>query len=847
MSTMDMAYVGDIGSVSYSNQLVSTDSLTPNILSVNQPIPDGMYYTFSTGRFATRRFWRSKYFYPVDKIDSSIPGQPPTEIYRCLEIAKCESEYNSTKNIPYYSDVKEAYQLPQPTNGINPTFGQPDNYPPTCQASTLTSQIGTTVPNSVGLGTLFTFSNLRAINNWKYNKVGIGLIVEGVYRRPNDTSYIFYNLGGRAEGTWTFAKNFLLDNTLIAERHPLDNTAHLIGYNLIYDMLTFKYDSWFGTWTPLENHFGIADIINTMYDKGADDDIVRGATSLNWLSDIAYKTRYYDYTFNASNILIGCTYSGSYGNFTTSAIGPETFEGIELVKAHQLVGWVDDNQHTYDAYAYYWDKDVLKSGIFTEVDLARFGLQLGLPVITSQEAYNHAKQNGSIDSILDMELAKDDLFYPIIANGKIDGENYLRGDQIPRESKLYKLGKEQDNHNLSDEDIPNVSDGTGTWEPTNPDENTYVDEIELNNPKVTPVGIFSRWYALTEYDVIDLFNFLYTADDSTISRIIQGLKLNGENPMDFFIGLRMFPFALNDFIDTLSPENIGFGNGVDSGVEAERITSASFILDLGSCTFRKYFNNFLDYEPYTTAKLYIPFCGEVNVETALFVGHKISVKMIVDLTTGTCCAVIYRDGIPCMYQDGNIASEVQITGTNSTEYINMAKSALGKVVSGTVETAIGASGFGQPNSANAQAIDLGRYNIATKQYEQGKTVMATEYSSQTSQTVGSSRMASGIAKYVEGVYEWHNMPTPLGVSGNSTALTELFKPQYCYFIVEQAVPMSIANYGNSYGYACLEYGKISALADGTLVVAKNVNITPPNATLPEISEIKELLESGVWK
>lgn len=838
MSTMDMPYVGDIGSVSYSNQLVSTDSLTPNILAVNQPIPDGMYYTFSTGRFATRRFWRSKYFYPI----GIIPGTS-TEIYRCLEVAKCESEYNSIKNIPYYSDVEEAHRLPTPTNGINPTFSQSDDYPPNCQASTLTSQIGTTVPNSVGLGTLFTFSNLRAINNWKYNKVGIGLIVEGIYRRPNDKNYIFYG-SGRAEGTWAFAKNFLLDNTLIAEKHPSDNTAKLIGYNLVYDILAFKYDSWWSTWTPLENHFGMANIINTIYDKGIDNDLLLNNVT-RWISNIPNKTNYYDYTFNASNILIGSTYSGSYGNFTTSAIGPETFEGIELVKAHQLVGWVDDDKHTYDAYAYYWDKDILQSGIFTETDLARFGLQLGLPVITSQEAYTHAKQNGSIDSILDMELAKDDLFYPIIANGKIDGENYLRGAQIPRESKLYKLGKEQDNHNLSDKDIPNVSDGTGTWEPTNPDENTYVEEIELNTPKVTPVGIFSRWYALTEYDVIDLFNFIYTADDSTISKIIQGLKLNGENPMDFFIGLRMFPFALNDFIDTLSPENIGFGNGVDSGVEAERITSASFILDLGSCTFRKYFNNFLDYEPYTTAKLYIPFCGEVNVETALFVGHKISVKMIVDLTTGTCCAVIYRDGIPCMYQDGNMASEVQITGTNSTGYVNMAKSSLGKVFSGAMEMAVGAKGFGQPNGS--YPINMGQYNIATRQYEEGKTKMVSDKPAGMQRAIGGSRILSGLGDMIEGGYEFTHMPTPLGISGSSTALTELFKPQYCYFVVEQSVPMSIANYGNSYGYACLEYGKISALADGTLVAAKNVNITPPNATLPEISEIKELLESGVWK
>lgn len=807
MSTMGVPYVGERGAISYGAPLISNGTET-GLLQRNTAIPDEMFYTFATGRFATRRLSRSQYRVLVDISTSSA------SIHRYEIFGWGDSEYSSLKNIPIYGAVSD---------DIIGCYLPSGNYKLPTTNNQLTAQLGMTIPNSIDVGNAYTVNTPRGVSNWKYNNVAAAVKVQGVYWKPGMRGFLRNNL------PTANIKNFLFDFSLIPSTCA---DIPLVGYNLIYDLIGGQHNGFYNT-------MYIATLRNTMGNTGDSEYI--GDT------DYGKESNPFDYCLSMGNILIGSTfYSRNSGSYITGAIGPEKFEGIDLVTEHDGCILYNDGTNNFTGSLFWWSKSVIQSGVFIESDFARFALQLGLPVVTSAEAET-AFVRGGANYVLDQELLKDDLYYPIIANGKIDGENYLRGDQIPRESKMYKLGKEQDNHNLSDEDMPNVSDGTGTWEPTNPDENTYVDEIELNNPKVTPVGIFSRWYALTEYDVIDLFNFLYTADDSTISRIIQGLKLNGENPMDFFIGLRMFPFALNDFIDTLSPENIGFGNGVDSGVAAERITSASFILDLGSCTFRKYFNNFLDYEPYTTAKLYIPFCGEVNVETALFVGHKISVKMIVDLTTGTCCAVIYRDGIPCMYQDGNIASEVQITGTNSTEYINMAKSALGKVVSGTVETAIGASGFGQPNSANAQAIDLGRYNIATKQYEQGKTVKATEYSSQTSQTVGGSRMASGIAKYVEGVYEWHNMPTPLGVSGNSTALTELFKPQYCYFIVEQAVPMSIANYGNSYGYACLEYGKISALADGTLVAAKNVNITPPNATLPEISEIKELLESGVWK
>lgn len=809
MSTMGVPYVGERGAISYGAPLISNGTET-GLLQRNTAIPDEMFYTFATGRFATRRLSRSQYRVLVDISTSSA------SIHRYEIFGWGDSEYSSLKNIPIYGAVSD---------DIIGCYRPSGNYKLPTTNNQLTAQLGMTIPNSIDVGNAYTINTPRGVSNWKYNNVAAAVKVQGVYWKQGMKGFLRGNL------PTANIKNFLFDFSLIPSTYA---DTPLVGYNLIYDLIGGQHNAFYNT-------MYIATLRNTMGNTGDSEYI--GDT------DYGKESNPFDYCLSMGNILIGSTFdSMNSDSYITGAIGPEKFEGIDLVTEHDGCILYNDGTNNFTGSLFWWSKSVIQSGVFIESDFARFALQLGLPVVTSAEAET-AFVRGGADYVLDQELLKDDLYYPIIANGKIDGENYLRGDQIPRESKLYKLGKEQDNHNLSDEDMPNVSDGTGTWEPTNPDENTYVEEIELNTPKVTPVGIFSRWYALTEYDVIDLFNFLYTADDSVISRIKQGLTLNGENPMDFLIGLRMFPFALNDFIDTMSSENIGFGNGVDTGVVAERITGASFILDLGSCTFRKYFNNFLDYEPYTTAKLYIPFCGEINVETALFVGHKISVKMIVDLTTGTCCAVIYRDGIPCMYQDGNMASEVQITGTNSTEYVNMAKSALGKVITGSVELAT--QTFGKGATSHSES-----HNVNTDVQKQGRKILNKDIHSKdternswsTPSTRSSVTMAgSSLGKMIEGAYEWHNMPTPLGISGNSTALTELFKPQYCYFIVEQAVVISTNNYGNSYGYACLEYGKISALADGTLVAAKNVNITPPNATLPEISEIKELLESGVWK
>ena len=264
------------------------------------------------------------------------------------------------------------------------------------------------------------------------------------------------------------------------------------------------------------------------------------------------------------------------------------------------------------------------------------------------------------------------------------------------------------------------------------------------------------------------------------------------------------------------------------------------IIELGEIDFRKYFKNFLDYEPYTTAKLYIPYCGEITVETALFVGHKIKITMIVDIITGACCAVIYRDGIPCLYANGNMSVDIQVTGQNMTEYVNTTMNMIRKEANNI--GGIATLGFSQGN-ANAKSLSSSdTTNSFGSGYSDTNSQSYTEHKG-TSFNTSSSNIIGSVADGLITAYEWNNTPTALAVCGASSDLINWYKPQYAYFVIEQPVTMPASDYGNQYGYACFDFGK---LPNSGLVVCNNAHIQPPNATEPETTEINKLLNTGVW-
>jgi hypothetical protein len=328
----------------------------------------------------------------------------------------------------------------------------------------------------------------------------------------------------------------------------------------------------------------------------------------------------------------------------------------------------------------------------------------------------------------------------------------------------------------------------------NTDPNNYTDKIDLNKPTLSNVNVFNRSFAVTSNSVRQLADFLWNADETKFDEIVKGLALMGENPMNGIIDLRLFPFnvALKNSATQAEPIVIGRTN---TGVNGIKLTeNVNSLIDLGECTFFTKFKNFLDYEPYTTAQLYIPYIGVVPVSTAEFMGHRISVKMIVDYTTGAGTAIVFKDDIPFIYRNGVVGVSIPMTGTDSSTY---ADTVIGNVVSGAVSGAA---------------------------------------------SIASGNMGSMVSS-AEKLYSGFATGTNYQEASASSPSVATWQPQRCYFIIDRPILNVPNNYGRTIGFACEKTGKLSDFKGFTVVSNPEINF---KCTDSERQYIVNMLQGGVF-
>ena len=401
-------------------------------------------------------------------------------------------------------------------------------------------------------------------------------------------------------------------------------------------------------------------------------------------------------------------------------------------------------------------------------DLIKTFCYLGVPIATNQ---SHA-MNDSIDS---------DYIYTMGFNdsGLTDG-NLKNGKDNKTVPQIDYTDDILTNNNF---------DGIDRVDPNN-----YTDKIDLNKPTLSNVNVFNRSFAVTSNNVRQLADFLWNADETKFDEIVKGLALMGENPMNGIIDLRLFPFnvALKNSATQAEPIVIGRTN---TGVNGIKLTeNVNSLIDLGECTFFEKFKNFLDFEPYTTAQLYIPYIGVIPVSTAEFMGHRISVKMIVDYTTGAGTAIVFKDDIPFIYRNGVVGVSIPMTGTDSVTYAN---TVIGNVVSGAVG---------------------------------GVTSIA-------SGNIG------GMVSSAEKLYNGFATGTNYQEASASSPSVATWQPQHCYFIIDRPILNVPNNYGRSVGYACEKTGKLSDFKGFTVVSNPEINF---RCTDSERQYIVNMLQGGVF-
>lgn len=159
------------------------------------------------------------------------------------------------------------------------------------------------------------------------------------------------------------------------------------------------------------------------------------------------------------------------------------------------------------------------------------------------------------------------------------------------------------------------------------------------------------------------------------SNFIDQLLKIFNDPMQAIIGLHKVYASPN--ISSSGNIKVGY---LDSGVPSNIVGNQYTYIDCGTVSLREYYGNILDYSPYTTVQLYLPFIGIVSLDIADVSRSSINVKYGVDVLTGACLASVsvQRDNAGgVLYQySGNCACQYPLS---SGSYMGMVTGALGAI------------------------------------------------------------------------------------------------------------------------------------------------------------------------
>lgn len=84
--------------------------------------------------------------------------------------------------------------------------------------------------------------------------------------------------------------------------------------------------------------------------------------------------------------------------------------------------------------------------------------------------------------------------------------------------------------------------------------------------------------------------------------------------------------------------------GQDSGSDAFGGVPQKEEFDLGSIQIKEFYGSYLDYSPYTSASIYLPFIGSRDLPIDQIMGKTVNIKYTFDNYNGNCVAKIYAGG-----------------------------------------------------------------------------------------------------------------------------------------------------------------------------------------------------------
>lgn len=221
------------------------------------------------------------------------------------------------------------------------------------------------------------------------------------------------------------------------------------------------------------------------------------------------------------------------------------------------------------------------------------------------------------------------------------------------------------NGSSSEDETPDESE---TNQDQGNDDNDPVQNVALNgldNPTYGAVASgFVKLYKMTPSQLADLADFMWDAS------FIENLVRLFSDPRELIVGLSIFPISpLNTTSATIRAGNMS------TGVSGELLTEEYRTRYAGKVKIPKGKSNFMSFGPYRRIRIFVPYCGEHEIDPSAVYGKTLKLYYHISFFSGTCVAELKRDDESFMFFGGQIGFQVPISSVDYTRTISSILSA----------------------------------------------------------------------------------------------------------------------------------------------------------------------------
>ena len=243
------------------------------------------------------------------------------------------------------------------------------------------------------------------------------------------------------------------------------------------------------------------------------------------------------------------------------------------------------------------------------------------------------------------------------------------------------------------------------------DPNTYEHETPLpniTNLYATPYNVY--------YDGSGNHLKNIVASIASLDPAFYSLMFIGQEPLSNIIGARRVFMKSPTHGNTTTIKLGAYDTEIASDVLIEEVKR----IEIGSKLIYPIYDNFMDYEPYTTISLYVPYCGSLKLPTSIFMGHYCKLTINANTRTGDLDCIVFVDNIEFATLKGCCAFDMAVSGLAMSEYaqrerqiqyaiednsMQMLSSTFGHVAGATISGSFGNAG-GIAMQLGMAAIDL---------------------------------------------------------------------------------------------------------------------------------------------